>query len=81
MKDEPKAELARTTISMPSKLYDKASSRQKSLRYKKFTHYIQALIEADLDSGGSHVRAVEKPNSTTDSIRLKIPGKRSRPDL
>lgn len=40
--------LARTTISMPTALYEDAVSRQHARRYSSFSDYIQDLIRHDI---------------------------------
>ncbi len=65
------------SISFPEDLLNEALNRAASFKWS-LSKYIQELIKADLKTGGP---ITVKPNSTTESIRLKIPGKRNRPDL
>lgn len=49
---------ARTTISMPEAVYQRAVERQKALGYSTFSDYIQALLRSDALQDRGHLREV-----------------------
>ena len=54
---------ARTTISLDSKLYEKAVKRAEALGYKSFSAYVEYLIAKDVTDRGSHVVVREEPEN------------------
>jgi metal-responsive CopG/Arc/MetJ family transcriptional regulator len=53
------------SISAPEELFQEADARWKRLRYKKFSQYIQELIESDVENRPAHGARTErqpKPN-------------------
>jgi hypothetical protein len=52
------AEGVKKSVSMPADLFEQAEGRARQLRYRKFSHYVQALIEDDCLRGGAHVRGL-----------------------
>jgi len=58
---------ARTSISMPQTLFERAQQRQLELGYGTFSDYIQALIRADALTGAAHVREPVTPYRTSTS--------------
>jgi Arc/MetJ family transcription regulator len=52
--------MAKVSISLDDELLQKAVARQKAFKYRKFSHYVTAAIEAELRSGATeHVRPIE----------------------
>lgn len=45
----------RTSISLPPEVATNAKKRMRSLKYRKFSQYVAALIEQDIDRGGDHI--------------------------
>lgn len=70
---------ARTTISMPEKMYTEAVARQQELGYANFSDYVQALLRADaLQKGSSHVRETVLPYPQPNTPTAETP-KEDRP--
>lgn len=46
--DKPASELARTSISLPKSLYEKALQRAKELHFANFSDYVQHLLRDEL---------------------------------
>lgn len=52
---------ARATISLEKQTMAEAKKRQKAMRYPKFSQYVAALIQQDLEKRGRHVIVREEP--------------------
>jgi Arc/MetJ-type ribon-helix-helix transcriptional regulator len=54
--------VTKRSISMPKDLFDAAKARLKRLRYAKLSHYVQFLIERDIEENRDHVRTSHHQN-------------------
>lgn len=58
----------KASISMPEDLWQEAKRRQKLFNYKKFSHYVEACIRAEIQSRATeHIRKIELPIPSTSS--------------
>lgn len=66
------------SVSAPEDLLAEADARMEDLGYTDFSKYIQALIRADVLTGGPHLREVSTPHTRPASpvnYRKKDPSK------
>jgi heme-binding NEAT domain protein len=70
----------KVSISMPAELYEQAVKRQVGFRYKKFSGYIQYLIERDVQSHSKvHVRTLSSEDDQAKLVKPSEPKKPKKP--
>jgi hypothetical protein len=66
--------VTRTTISLDPQLHEKAVKRAAALGYRKFSHYIEFLMDRDVKERPPHVSVREEPTAPTAPPKKKSGG-------